>query len=113
MQIGVDPKVDYAFKRVFGHENNTDILCSLLNAVLNPPADQRLVSAQVLNPFLDQDTDDDKLAILDIKARDQLGRLYNIEMQMRSVRFLRERILYYWTRKSPKHFQHPRPSMKH
>ena len=47
MQIGVDPKVDYAFKRVFGHENNTDILCSLLNAVLNPPADQRLVSAQV------------------------------------------------------------------
>ncbi len=98
MQIGVDPKVDYAFKRVFGHENNTDILCSLLNAVLNPPADQRLVSAQVLNPFLDQETDDDKLAILDIKARDQLGRLYNIEMQMRCLRFLRERILYYWAK---------------
>jgi flagellar biosynthesis/type III secretory pathway protein FliH len=39
MLIGVDPKVDYAFKRVFGHEKNTDILCSLLNAVLQSPPD--------------------------------------------------------------------------
>ena len=85
MPIGVDPKVDYAFKRVFGREQNTDILCALLNAILQPTPDRRLVSAEILNPFLDQETDDDKLAILDIKARDQLGRLYNIEMQMRCV----------------------------
>ena len=79
MLIGVDPKVDYAFKRVFGREQNSDILCSRLNAILQPPLDQRLVSEEILNPFLDQETVEDKPAILDIKARDQLGRLYNVQ----------------------------------
>ena len=56
MLIGVDPKVDYAFKQVFGREQNSDILCSRLNAILQPPLDQRLVSEEILNPFLDQET---------------------------------------------------------
>jgi len=30
MILGVDPKVDYAFKRVFGVEKNRDLLASLI-----------------------------------------------------------------------------------
>jgi hypothetical protein len=36
MILGIDPKVDYAFKRLFGREQNVALLISLLNAVLQP-----------------------------------------------------------------------------
>src|SRR5580700_6070944 len=93
---GLDPKVDYAFKKVFGSEANTPVLLNLLDAVLKPPPDQRLVSVEILNPFNDKEAVDDKLSILDIKARDQQGRQYNVEMQMIGSGIYVQRVLYYW-----------------
>ena len=94
---GIDPTVDYAFKKLFGSEANTPVLMSLLEAVLNPPPDRRIVALEIINPFNDKDTPDDKLSIVDIKARDQLGRLYNVEMQMVGGHHFPERVLYYWS----------------
>ena len=51
-----------------------------------------------MNPFSLQETDQDKLSILDIKARDQSGRRFNIEMQMIGYESLPQRFLYYWAR---------------
>jgi predicted transposase/invertase (TIGR01784 family) len=96
MVPGVDPKVDYAFKKVFGSEGNTSVLLNLLQAVLKPPADQPLVALEIRNPFNDKDALDDKLSILDIKARDQKGRQYNVEMQMLADPIYLQRVLYYW-----------------
>ena len=93
---GIDPTVDYAFKKLFGSEANTPVLMSLLDAVLSPPPDRRIVALEIINPFNDKDTPDDKLSIVDIKARDQLGRLYNVEMQMVGGHHFPERVLYYW-----------------
>jgi predicted transposase/invertase (TIGR01784 family) len=98
MEIGLDPKNDYAFKRVFGDERTLSILAALLDAVLRPPAEHRLVDLHLLNPFNDKQTLDDKLSILDIKARDQSGRQYNIEMQLLAHATFRERVLYYWAK---------------
>lgn len=98
MLIGIEPTVDYAFKRVFGRTENVDILISLLNAVLGRPAGQRIASLEILNPFLAQERLDDKEAVLDVKARDESGRLFNVEMQIRPHHALRERMLYYWAR---------------
>lgn len=98
MVPGIDPKVDYAFKKLLGSESSADLLVSFLNAVLNPPKQQLIQHAEILNPFLPQETADDKLAILDIKARDEMGRLFNIEMQLVPPYFLPERILFYWAR---------------
>lgn len=39
---------------------------------------------------------DEKLSILDIQARDQRGRQFNVEMQMLATGGLRQRVLYYW-----------------
>ena len=39
---------------------------------------------------------DDKLSILDIKARDDRGRLFNLEMQMVAGRSMAQRFVYYW-----------------
>ena len=98
MQVGIDPKVDYAFKRLFGVEQNHDLLIDLLNAVLEPAEGERITAVQLLNPFSTKESWDDKLSIVDIKARDQADRLFHIEMQMVANRFLPERLLYYWSR---------------
>lgn len=98
MPIGIDPRVDYAFKYVFGREQNADLLLDLLNAILDPPPDKRLEGLTILNPFLPGDGEDDKLVILDLLARDTVGRRYNIEMQLFQHRYLKERFLYYWAK---------------
>lgn len=96
MMPGVNPKVDYAFKKVFGSEANTPVLLNFLEAVLRPPPEQRLVALEIRNPFNDKDALDDKLSILDIKVRDQQGRQYNVEMQMLGTPLYPQRVLYYW-----------------
>ena len=98
MGLGIDPKNDYAFKCLFGSERHTSILIHLLNAVLRPPSDRRVVGVQILNPITEPVTLDDKLAVLDLKARDQSGRRFNVEMQMVLHPALRSRFLYYWAR---------------
>jgi len=95
---GIDPKVDIAFKKVFGSESWTDLTASLINAVLEPPPQQRLVEVELLNPYSEKMTLDDKVSILDIKARDDQGRLYNLEMQMLATAALVQRLLFYWSR---------------
>ena len=54
-----------------------------------------MLELELLNPFNDKDRLDDKLSILDIKARDQAGRQFNVEMQMLAFRYYEKRILYY------------------
>lgn len=39
---GIDPKVDYAFKRLFGVERNRHLLIDLIDAVLDSPPEHRI-----------------------------------------------------------------------
>ena len=93
---GIDPKVDYAFKRLFGVDHNRHLLIDLIDAVLDSPPEHRIVEVELLNPFSEKEALDDRLTILDVKARDQSGRRFNVEMQMLPHDGFRERILYYW-----------------
>lgn len=92
----IDPTVDFAFKWLFGKEQNLPLLIDLLNAILKPTLKKEIVSLELLNPFNDQDNPDDKLSIVDVKARDSTGRLFDIEMQLLAERSFTKRILYYW-----------------
>jgi predicted transposase/invertase (TIGR01784 family) len=74
------------------------LTASLINAVLEPPPQQRVVDVELLNPYSEKMTLDDKVSILDIKARDDQGRLYNLEMQMLATAALVQRLLFYWSR---------------
>ena len=96
MRPEIDPKVDYAFKRLFGRDQNRDLLLHLLNAVLQLRVQDRLTELQLLNPFSDKESLDDKMSIVDVKARDQQGRLFDIEMQVLPERAFCSRVLYYW-----------------
>ena len=95
MILGIDPTVDYAFKHLLGRESTRPILISVLDSVLNPAPGLHIKDLELLNPFNPKETLDDKLSILDIKARDQSGRQFNIEMQMLAHRYYEKRILYY------------------
>ncbi len=97
MDFVADPKNDYAFKYIFGSEKRTNLLIHLLNAVLNPPSGQRVKSVEIRNPISEKEIVDDKQVVLDIKARDQKGREFNVEMQMAIAPNLPKRILYYWS----------------
>jgi predicted transposase/invertase (TIGR01784 family) len=91
--ITIDPKIDYAFKFLLGNEANVSILIALLNAILKLAVP--IVHAEILNPFTQPMAIDEKLCILDVRARDQIGRIFNIEMQMSATPSLQQRLLYY------------------
>ena len=69
MILGIDPKVDYAFKHLFGRDATRPILIDVIDKVLDPPPGHHIQDIALLNPFNPKETDDDKLSILDIKAR--------------------------------------------
>src|SRR5947207_10220703 len=98
MVPGIDPKIDYAFKRIFGLERNSIILIHVLNAILQPRHHAPVTAIDLLNPFNEKETSDDKLSIVDLKARDQSGRQFNVEMQMLTEWVFPNRVLYYWGR---------------
>ena len=92
----INPRVDFAFKILFGSEENTDILLPFINSVLSLP--NPLTELTLLNPYNHKTHSTGKLSILDIKARDGLGHLYNIEMQMTDQVGYSQRALYYWSK---------------
>ena len=69
------------------------MLIDLLHAVLQ--WDVPIVSVQILNPFNEKKFAEGKLSVVDIKARDALGRSYVIEMQTTLPAGLRNRWVYY------------------
>jgi predicted transposase/invertase (TIGR01784 family) len=95
MILGIDPKVDYAFKHLFGREKTLPLLSNLIDEVLAPSRGHCTYDLDLLNPFNPKDSFDDKLSILDIKARDQTGQQFNIEMQMLVYPHYDKRILFY------------------
>ena len=47
-----------------------------------------------------KETPDDKTSVMDIKARDETGRQFNVEMQLLAYGAFRPRALYYWSARS-------------
>ena len=92
--IDVNPKVDIVFKKLFGVEENKDLLISLINSIVSE--EDQVADIELLNPYNLQDYPIEKLAILDIKARSIRGELYNIEMQIRDAKDYSKRALYNW-----------------
>ena len=93
MSLGIKPTVDFAFKKIFGTPENVPALRGLVNAVLQ--LDDPIVELEILNPFSYQEFEEDKLIVLDIRARDAVGRWLNVEMQVSVVPGLLERLTYY------------------
>ena len=93
----INPRVDIAFKKIFGVEENKDILISLLNAIISE--DDQIDEIELLNPYNERNFQKDKLSILDIKARNKITQTYFlIEMQLAEEINYHKRSLYSWSR---------------
>jgi len=91
----VDVKNDIAFRKIFGNENRKETLISFLNAVLDFHGDQRITEVIILNPYQLPKLKGGKVTIIDVKATDQMGRTYIIEMQVGDIDGFAKRVLFY------------------
>ncbi|HML34242.1 Rpn family recombination-promoting nuclease/putative transposase [Sporomusa sphaeroides] len=98
MKRSVNRMNDYVFKRIFGSEENKDILLNFLNAVLNSRSGYELTEIELLDRELDPDFLGDKYARLDILGRTAKGSLINIEVQIVNQYNIEKRTLFYWAK---------------
>jgi predicted transposase/invertase (TIGR01784 family) len=96
MKHKIDPKVDCVFKAILGAEENRNLLIHFLNAILYDELPAPISHVDILNPYNDKEFLNDKLSIVDVKARDDVGRLYQIEIQLVVNAYLADRIAYNW-----------------
>lgn len=93
MKIGIRAWIDFAFRKIFGKPGNEICLISLLNAVLGLP--RPVVSIEYLNPFGFKDFETDKLVCVDVKATDEVGRIFVIEIQIVTHSSFAKRAVFY------------------
>ncbi|MBN1971497.1 MAG: Rpn family recombination-promoting nuclease/putative transposase, partial [Candidatus Delongbacteria bacterium] len=89
----INPKIDIAFKKLFGSEENKDILKSFINSVL--PADEQVKYLELKNPYNIATYISGKGGILDVKAQAENGVWFDVEMQIGEQLFFGKRIKYY------------------
>jgi predicted transposase/invertase (TIGR01784 family) len=92
----INPRVDFAFKKLFGSEENKDLLISLINAIVS--REEQVVEVELKNPYNLADYRAGKISILDIKAKAENGRWFNIEMQISEDYNFDKRAIYYWAK---------------
>jgi len=92
----IRPTVDCVFKAILGSNENKHLLINFLNAVLGLMKGQAIKDVVILNPYNEKEFQDDKLSIIDIKATDETGAFYQIEVQISIYRWLAERMLFNW-----------------
>jgi len=93
-----DVKNDIAFRKIFGNENRKETLVSFLNAVLDFRGEQAIVDVKILNPYQLPKLRSGKVTIVDVKATDQVGRSYIVEMQVGQLDGFAKRVLYYFSK---------------
>ena len=91
----VDVKNDVAFRKIFGNEKKKVILISFLNAILSLNGQDRIKDVTLLNPFQLPRIKGEKASIIDVRAIDNKGATFIIEMQVAEPDGLEKRILYY------------------
>ncbi|MGI2298275.1 Rpn family recombination-promoting nuclease/putative transposase [Candidatus Cardinium hertigii] len=84
------------YKKIFGVEENKDLLIALINATVSK--EDQVVDVTLLNPYNPKNFRSDKLSILDIKALSETGKRFNIEIQITDESDYDKHALYYWAK---------------
>ena len=89
----INPKTDFAFKKIFGSNQSKPILISFLNAMIydgNPT----IADLEIIDPYLASRVQYLKDSYLDVKARLAGGATLIIEMQVLNVESFAKRVVY-------------------
>lgn len=91
--VQLTPKNDIIFKKIFGTQGNEEILKDFLSSILEEPIKEIEVQKDMQ---LEIEHINDKLGILDIKAKTNNDLQINIEMQIVNQQNIEKRTLFYW-----------------
>ncbi|MDT9339987.1 Rpn family recombination-promoting nuclease/putative transposase [Trichodesmium erythraeum 21-75] len=89
----INPKVDYAFKKIFGSEQGKEILISFLNAIIYN-GEKTIKDLTIVNPFNPGEIISLKDTYLDVKAVLFDCSIVIIEMQMARMTAFNKRVAY-------------------
>lgn len=90
MKNRTDPKNDRVFKHIF--HNHPRALMHLLNSFL--PLIHPIVDLEYMPEELHDDLGEGRLGIVDVRCRDSLGRTCIVEMQIRKIPMMMQRMLW-------------------
>ena len=91
----LDPKNDFAFKRIFGTERNKDILIHFLNDMITFREKAPIREVSFIKTVQDPEIAAQKTSLVDILCRDENGHQYIVEMQVAKERGFEKRAQYY------------------
>lgn len=91
--VFINPKTDFAFKKIFGSKQSKDILISFLNALVYDEQD-KIQDLTILDPYQAPRIRGIKDSYLDVKATLFDGKTVIIEMQVLNVLGFEKRVLY-------------------
>jgi predicted transposase/invertase (TIGR01784 family) len=89
----INPKTDFAFKKIFGSPQSQPVLISFLNGLLYDSTDT-IQALDILNPYQAPRIQGMKDTYLDVKAQLANGTSVIIEMQVLNVEGFEKRVLY-------------------
>ena len=92
----MDPKVDVAFKELFGH--NPSIFMNFVNAILGLNEDKKIVEVQFLNSELSNEKEEERGVRLDVFAKFNDNTFTNLEMQYAVYKEFEKRTLYHFSK---------------
>lgn len=91
----LDPKNDFAFKKIFGTAKHKDILIHFLNDMIDFKGNAVIKEVSFLKTSQDPDVAFAKQSIVDVLCTDQYGRQYIVEMQVARTQAFVKRAQYY------------------
>jgi predicted transposase/invertase (TIGR01784 family) len=89
----INPKTDYAFKKIFGSSESKDILISFLNALIYD-ANPTIVDLEIVQPKRSPIAVGEKDTYLDVKARLCDETFAIVEIQVLNVPYLSKQVMY-------------------
>lgn len=89
----INPRTDFAFKKIFGSAESPPILISFLNAILHE-GEPVILSLEILDPYSVPRLEGMKDTYLDVRAKLRDGQTVLIEMQVLNLPGFEKRVLY-------------------
>ena len=93
----INPFTDFGFKKIFGDEEDTELLESLINDILGLEGEEQIAEIIFKNTELLPDTPSDRKAIFDLYCTDKKGSEFIVELQKIYQEHFQSRALYYTT----------------
>ena len=90
-----DPTSDIAFKKIFGSQQRSHILISFLNAALGFTGKAAIAELEIVAPNQVPHLKNFYDSTLDVRAKDQAGREFIVEMQVEDNKDFAKRACYY------------------